>query len=127
MKTQFTVAFAMLAGFGLGAVAVQGLQAQSKPPVYQITEIEPGNLDNYVKDYVPRAQAVIKAAGGRLLAGGNATTVEGAPPRPRVTLTAWDSMEKFQAYRNSKAFQELMPTRNNLAKFRSFTVEGVPN
>jgi uncharacterized protein (DUF1330 family) len=125
MKTHYTVALAMLAGFGLGAVAVQGLHAQSKPPVYQITEIDAANPAAYVKDYVPRAQAVIKAAGGRLLAGGTATAVEGDPPKPRVVITAWDSTEKFQAYRNSAAFKELMPIREKLAKFRSFTLEGV--
>ena len=125
MNTYYTVTLAMLAGFGLGAVAVQGLHAQSKPPVYQITEIDPANLDTYVKDYVPRAQAVIRAAGGRLLAGGTATAVEGEPPKPRIAITAWDSVEKFQAYRNSAAFKELMPIREKLAKFRSFTVEGV--
>jgi uncharacterized protein (DUF1330 family) len=127
MKTYFTVALAMFAGFGLGAVAVQGIHAQAKPPVYQITEIVPDNMATYVKDYVPRAQAAIKAAGGRLLAGGTATAVEGDAPKPRVAITAWDSMEKFQAYRNSAAFKELVPTRDKLAKFRSFTVEGLPN
>ena len=39
---------------------MQGLHAQGKPPVYQITEIEATNPEGYVKDYVPRAQAVIK-------------------------------------------------------------------
>jgi uncharacterized protein (DUF1330 family) len=125
MKTHYTVALAMVAGFGLGAVAVQGLRAQSKPPVYQITEIDPANLDTYVKDYVPRAQAVIKAAGGHLVAAGHATAVDGEAPKPRVTVTTWDSPEKFQAYRNSAAFKELLPVREKLAKFRSFTVEGV--
>jgi hypothetical protein len=37
------------------------------------------------------------------------------------------SGEKFQAYRNSAAFKELVPTRDKLAKFRSFTIEGLPN
>jgi uncharacterized protein (DUF1330 family) len=127
MKTYFTVGLAMFAGFGLGAVAVQGIHAQAKPPIYQITEIVPDNMATYVKDYVPRAQAAIKAAGGRLLAGGAATAVEGDPPKPRIAITAWDSSEKFQAYRNSAAFKELVPTRDKLAKFRSFTVEGLPN
>ena len=58
MKTHYTVAMAMVAGFGLGAVAIQGLHAQAKSPVYNITEIEPANMETYVKDYVPRAQAV---------------------------------------------------------------------
>jgi uncharacterized protein (DUF1330 family) len=126
MNRLMIVGVSMVAGAALGAAAVQGLHAQAKPPVYQVTEIEPMNMETYVKDYVPRAQAVIKAAGGRIVAGGNATTVEGAPAKPRVAISAWDSMEKFQAYRNSAAFKELMPVREKLAKFRAFTVEGQP-
>jgi len=126
MKTGYTITLAMLAGFGLGA-AVQGLHAQGKPPVYQITEIEATNPDGYVKDYVPRAQAVIKAAGGRVVAAGKATSVEGDAPKPRVVVTAWDSTEKFQAYRDSAPFKELIPIRDKLAKFRSFTIEGQSN
>jgi len=44
MKTYFTVGLAMFTSFGLGAVAVQGIHAQAKPPVYQITEIVPDNM-----------------------------------------------------------------------------------
>ena len=40
MKTHYAVTLAMFAGFGLGAVAVQGLHAQAKPPVYQVVEID---------------------------------------------------------------------------------------
>ena len=70
MKTQYTVALAMFAGFGLGAVAVQGLHAQAKPPVYYVAEIDVTNPDAYGKEYAPKAQAIIKAAGGRFLAIG---------------------------------------------------------
>ncbi|MET0707788.1 MAG: DUF1330 domain-containing protein [Tardiphaga sp.] len=128
MKTHFTVAVSMLAGFGLGVVAVHGLHAQAKPPVYQITEIEVLNPEAYVKEYVPRAQAAIKAAGGRFLAaGGKLTAIEGEPPKPRVALIAWESAEQAQAYRNSAAFKELLPIRDKLAKFRAFLIEGMPN
>jgi uncharacterized protein (DUF1330 family) len=116
----------MLAGFGLGAVAVQGLHAQAKPPVYQVVEIEPSNMDAYLKDYVPKAQAAIKAAGGKFLAaGGKTTTIEGEPPKSRVVIQQWDSVEKIKAYRDSAAFKELLPLRDKLAKFRSYAVEGV--
>src|SRR6266481_8388437 len=127
MKTRYTAALAMFAGFGLGAVAVQGLHAQAKPPVYQVVEIDAGaNLDTYVKDYVPKAQAAIKAAGGKFLAaGGKTTTIEGEPPKSRVVIQQWDSLEKIQAYRNSTAFKDLLPLRDKLAKFRSFVIEGV--
>ena len=127
MKTKYTVAFTMLVGFGLGAVAVQGLHAQAKPPVYQITEIDVLNQDAYLRDYAPKAQAAIRAAGGKFLAaGGQITTIEGEPPKVRVVIQQWESVEKIQAYRNSAAFKDLLPLRDRLAKFRSFTVEGAP-
>jgi uncharacterized protein (DUF1330 family) len=127
MKTHYTVGLAMLAGFGFGAIAVQGLHAQAKPPVYYIAEIDVTNLDAYTKEYVPKAQALIKASGGRLLAGGqNVTAIEGAPPKPRVAVQVWDSMEKIKAWRNSAEFKEIRKIGEKYAKFRSFTVEGVP-
>ena len=57
MKTSYTVTLAMLAGFGLGSVAVQGLHAQAKPPVYYISEISVTDLDGYTKEYAPKVQA----------------------------------------------------------------------
>jgi uncharacterized protein (DUF1330 family) len=127
MKTRYSVTLAMLAGFGLGAIAVQGLHAQATPPVYQVVEIEPSDMETYLKDYVPKAQAAIKAAGGKFLAaGGKTTTIEGEPPKPRIVIQQWDSVEKIKAYRDSAAFKELLPLRNKLAKFRSFAVEGLP-
>jgi len=126
MKTRYTVAFALLAGFGLGAVAVQGLHAQAKAPVYSVAEIDIADPAAY-STYVPKAQAAIKAAGGKILAaGGKVTTIEGEPPKSRVVIQQWDSLEKFQAYRDSTAFKDLLPTRAQVAKFRSFVVEGVP-
>src|SRR5712691_1840711 len=126
MKTQYTVALAMLAGVGIGAAAVQGLHAQAKPPVYYVAEIDVQNIDAWQKDYAPRAQAVIKAAGGRVLAAGQkVTSLEGAAPKPRVAVIQWESAEQVQAWRNSAAFKELIPIREKLGTVRSFTVEGL--
>ena len=76
---------------------------------------------------LPKAQAAIKAAGGKFLAaGGKTTTIEGEPPKPRIVIQQWDSLEKVQAYRNSAAFKDLLPLRDKMAKFRSYVVEGVP-
>src|SRR2546423_14737279 len=106
MKTHYSVTLAMLAGFGLGAVAVEGLHAQAKPPVYQVVEIEPSNMEAYVKDYVPKAQAAIKAAGGKFLAaGGKTTTIEGGPPKARGVIQQWGSVVKIQNYPASTAFK----------------------
>jgi uncharacterized protein (DUF1330 family) len=127
MKTRYTVTFAMLAGFGLGAVAVQGLHAQAKPPIYYVAEIDVTNIDSYTKEYAPVAQASIKAAGGRLLAAGqNVTSIEGAPPTKRVAIQVWDSMEKIHAWRNSAEYKKAREIGDKHAKFRAYTVEGLP-
>jgi len=127
MKTPYAVAVAVAAGFGLGAIAVHGLHAQAKPPIYYIAEIEVTNLDAYTREYAPKAQAIIRAAGGRFLAAGqNVTSIEGDRPKPRVAITVWDSMEKIQAWRNSAEFKENRKLGDQYAKFRAFTVEGMP-
>ncbi len=126
MKVRYTVALATFASFGLGAAAVQGLHAQAKPPVYSVAEIDIVDQAAY-STYVPKAQAAIKAAGGEILAaGGTITTVEGEPPKSRVVIQQWDSLEKYQAYRNSTAFTDLLPMREKVAKWHTFVVEGVP-
>jgi uncharacterized protein (DUF1330 family) len=127
MRTRYAVALAIVVGFGLGAITVQTLHAQAKPPIYYIAEIDVTNLDAYTKEYAPKAQALIKASGGRLLAAGQkVTSIEGAPPKPRVAVQVWDSMEKIQAWRNSAEFKEIRKVGEKYAKFRSFTVEGLP-
>ena len=68
MKTYLAVSFGMVAGVVLGGFAVQGLHAQTKAPIYFIAEIDTQQLDTYMKDYAPLAQAAIKAAGGKIIA-----------------------------------------------------------
>src|SRR2546425_1973257 len=103
MKSNYKMALAMLAGVALGAVAVQGLHAQAKPPVYVIGQIDVTNDDGYAKEYAPKAQAIVKAAGGRIVARGGAgggtqvTTLEGEPFKGRVVLQQWESMDKVTA------------------------------
>ena len=125
MKTKYTLTLAAIAGFGLGAAAIASLHAQGKPPVYYIAEIDVTNQEGYAKEYVPKVQATIKAAGGRILAGGGKVTpIEGAPPKPRVAVQMWDSVEKIQAWRNSKEYKENRKIGDKYAKFRSYAVEG---
>jgi hypothetical protein len=38
----------------------------------------------------------------------------------------WDSMEQYQAYRNSPGFKEIRQVGDKYAKFRTFTVDRVP-
>jgi uncharacterized protein (DUF1330 family) len=127
MKTHYTIALSLLAGAALGAGAIQGLHAQARPPIYVIAEIDVTNLDAYTKEYVPKAQALIKSMGGRFLAAGQkVTSLEGEPPKTRVAVQVWPSMDKVQAWQKSAELQELRTIVKNNAKFRVFAVEGLP-
>jgi uncharacterized protein (DUF1330 family) len=125
------IAVAVTAGVAIGALAVQGLHAQAKPPVYFVAEIDVTNPDAYAKEYAPKAQAIIKAAGGRFLAiGGSAATtgtvtaLDGDAPK-RVVVQVWDNMEKIRAWRANPEYVELRKVGEKYAKFRSFAVDGL--
>jgi uncharacterized protein (DUF1330 family) len=134
MKTHYMVALSMLAGFGLCAVAVQGVRAQAKPPVYFVGEIDVSNPEAYGKEFAPKAQALIKAGGGRFVAIGGAggaaasgkvTGFDGEAPK-RVVVQVWDSVEKIHAWYYSAEYQEALKIGEKYAKFHSFAVEGLP-
>jgi hypothetical protein len=50
MNTRIKVAVGVLAGVALGALAVEGLHAQAKPPVYYVAEIDVTNPEAYAKE-----------------------------------------------------------------------------
>jgi uncharacterized protein (DUF1330 family) len=122
----------MLAGAALGAVAIHGLHAQARPPVYVIGQIDVTNDEGYAKEYAPKAADIIKAAGGRLLArggsggGSTVTALEGEPFKGRLVVQQWESMDKVKAWHSSAAYKENRAVGDKFAKFRFLVVEGVP-
>src|SRR5262245_40703476 len=128
MKTQYAVALAVAAGFGLGAIAVQGLHAQATPKAYIVSESEV--LDAAViASTRPLAASTAQAGGGRRLAlpGAKIVAFVGEPPK-RVGITEFESLEKAQAYRNSAAFKELQAQLDKARKtVRAYAVEGAAN
>jgi hypothetical protein len=54
MKPHYILTIAMLAGVALGAIGVQALHAQTKPPVYYVAEVDVTDLDGYLKEYAQR-------------------------------------------------------------------------
>jgi len=126
MKTRYTVALALLAGFGLGAVSIHTLHAQAKPPVFVIAEIDVSNPEAYAKEYVPKAQALIKKMGGKFLAASNNVVAFEGTPAKRIALQQWESMEKVKAWQNSAELKENRKIGNKYAKFRILAVEGAP-
>jgi uncharacterized protein (DUF1330 family) len=78
----------------------------------------------YAKEYLPRAQALIKAGGGRYLAAGKAVSFDGPPPNDRVIIIVWDSMEQLQAWFNSPDYRAARKIGDKYAKFHTFAIQG---
>ena len=125
MKRHYVVALAVLAGFALGAIVVHGVHAQAKPPVYLIEEIQINNPDAFFKEFAPKIGAINKAAGVRALAaGGKTISLEGEPPKTRTVIQVWDSVEAFNAFRNTAEFKEAKKIGEKYATYRAFLIEG---
>ena len=123
MKVYVSTALAMLTGAAIGGFAVQGLHAQGKK-AYTVTEnqVVDQKLAAELAARVATAQA---AAGGRNLktGGGKVVAMEGTPPA-RVAITEWESLEKAQAFFQSKAWTDLTPDREKAIKtIRRYAVE----
>jgi uncharacterized protein (DUF1330 family) len=126
VKANLKVAIALVAGAAIGGVVVQGLHAQGTPKAYVVTEVEVINQEAQ-NAYLPKVGEVIKSTGGTYLArGGKIIALEGDAPK-RVTIIAYDSLEKAQASRNSPAWTALSADRNKAIKAKSYVTEGVPN
>jgi uncharacterized protein (DUF1330 family) len=124
MDTRVAVTIAMLTGIGITA-AFHRVHAQSNVPVYYVFQSEVSNPEPYAKEYVPRAIEIMKAHGGRYVAVGKPTPIEGDPPNARAAILLFDSMSQFDAWRNSAEFKANREIGVKYAKFRSYVLEGV--
>jgi len=87
--------------------AVQALHAQAKPPAYVVAEIDVTNAESYDKEYVPPAAKAIADAGGKyVVRGGRTVAIFGEPPKPRIAVMVFESMEKAKAAFDSSAYKE---------------------
>jgi uncharacterized protein (DUF1330 family) len=121
MKTSYTAALAMVAGFGLGAVTVQVLHAQATPPAYTVAEVEVTDPETY-KQYI--AVGVPPTDGRFIARGGRTYVVNGAPPK-RVAIVQWESLERAKAFYESEEYKRVIPIRDKSSNFRAYVIEGV--
>ena len=126
MKIQYVVALAVGTGLGLGSVAIQGLHAQSKSPVYVVIEInEISDVEGF-KAFLkmdPSNVVEVKDADGRyLVRTENVTALDGTAPK-RFAIIAFDNAAKAKAYNDN--IKEAAAIRIKTTKSRSFIVEGM--
>jgi uncharacterized protein (DUF1330 family) len=101
MKTRYAVTMGVLAGVAIGATAINGLNAQAKPPSYVVIDI--GELTDpegfkAVTTSAAAGPARLAALGGRYVIRTETTTaLDGIPPK-RFVVLAFDSKEKAQGW-----------------------------
>ena len=127
MKSKTKVLLALAAAFALGGAVVEGLHAQAKSKqVYIVAHIEVKDSDAYLKDYAPKARALITKSGGKTLAASsNPTQIEGKVVGSRAVVQLWPSMEQYKAYRSSPEFKEVRKLGDKYAKFNSVAIEAM--
>jgi uncharacterized protein (DUF1330 family) len=124
----YGMVLAILAGVGIGGLAVQGIHAQTKPPAYYVVEIDAKNEDVLNKEWAPKADQTIKDAGGAYLV--RSTTVEhieGIAPK-RILIIKWDNIDKLSAWRLSEEYMRTLPILDKAVRggsVRSYVVEGI--
>jgi uncharacterized protein (DUF1330 family) len=128
MKPKYKLAITLVAGAAIGGAAIQGLHAQAKSPIYAVFEVNVTDADAYKKEFVPLMAGNVQKAGGHILAGTqNVITLEGAPQKLRVAIQRWDSMEQFQAYRDSAEFKQARKMGEKYVTFRTVVLNGLPD
>ena len=127
MQTRTKTGLALLAGFGLGAIATGALRAQVTPPAYVISEIDVTNPDAYRTEYVPLARKALHDSGQKMLAaGGRTILLSGEPaPKSRVVVSVFESLDKARAAYTSPDYVEARKIGDKYAKLRIFAVEGL--
>ena len=126
MKITSLIAFALavFAGIAIGAIG-GGMYAQAKPPVYMIANNEVSNQEGYKTEYLPKAQASIKQYGGVYIAAGKGTAVDGEPPKGRVVILRWDSLDQLLKWRHSPEYEAVRKVGERYAKYNVIAVDGV--
>jgi len=127
MKTNLTLALAVLAGISIGVVGASAIHAQQvkTAPGYVIAEVEvtdPAAMNKY-GEKVPETLAPFNHH--YVVLSHKIQCLEGDPPKGGVVIIAFDSAEKAREWYDSPAYAAVRPIRQGAAKSRIFIVEGV--
>src|SRR6202022_4784326 len=104
MRSRLDLTLAMLAGFALGAVAVQSVHAQrSGAGAYAIIDITEVDAPQSLNEVLPKLAPSVAAFGGKFVTRTeNILGLDGVPPL-RFFIIAFDNMEDAQRWDNSPA------------------------
>jgi uncharacterized protein (DUF1330 family) len=126
MKQMGKYAVMLLAGFALGAGAIQGLHAQAgKNPAYAIAEVEVTDPSLY-QAYLAKAIDSLKPYNARIIVRAKPDLKEGAPVQGNIVITSFGSLADAEKWYSTPPYKDLIAERQKSAKTRFYIVEGVP-
>jgi uncharacterized protein (DUF1330 family) len=125
MSSTYKIAAVVIGSFVLGVGAANVLHAQVKPSGFVLAEIDVKDQDGYTKDFLPKAQALIKETGDKYLAGGFNKTIAltGAAPPNRVVLLQFPDIDAVKAFYLKEG--QLEADVGHKYAFRAIGIEGV--
>jgi uncharacterized protein (DUF1330 family) len=125
MKAHLKTAGALIIVMALGGVSFGTLYAQTKAPAaYWVTEVLELQDQAAFMTAIQAVSPTVKQFDGRyIVLGGKVTADVGSAPK-RITIIAFDSMEKAQGWLNDPKAKSARDEVNKHAKTRAYTVEG---
>jgi uncharacterized protein (DUF1330 family) len=126
MRANHKLAIALVVGVAAGGAIIQGLHAQTKPPVYVIVDIADITDPEGFKAIPPLAgPETLTPFGGRyVIRTEKITALDGIPPK-RFVVIAFDSVEKAQAWKASDSAKKVDVIRDKTTKSSQFLVDGM--
>jgi len=126
MKQTAKLVLTLLAGFALGAGAIQALHAQGvKRPAYVIAEVEVTDALGF-QAYAAKVPDTLKPYNARIVVRGKPESKEGAAPQGSIVMVAFDSLADAEKWYSTPPYSELIPERQKAATTRLYIVEGLP-
>ena len=126
MTMPIKLAAALAGSLVFGCIGFGALHAQTKTsPAFWVTETLEVSDQAAFLNVIKGVPATLQSFGGQyVVLGGKIAPGEGSPPR-RITIVAFDSMEKAQQWFDSPAATAARAEAQKFAKIRSYFVEGV--
>ncbi len=127
MKTNSKLVLATMVGVsigGIGGMVIRGQQVKTAPG-YVIAEAEitdPAALQKYGEKI---AETLAPFNHHFIVSTSKIQGLEGEPPKDRVVIIEFDSVQKAREWYDSPAYAAIRPIRQNAAKSRIFIVEGL--
>jgi uncharacterized protein (DUF1330 family) len=78
----------------------------------------------FANEFAPLARESLKLYGGRYLAGGLGVSIDGEPPKGRIVIVQWESLDQLMRWRRSPEYTQARAVGEKYGSFRVIAVDG---